>query len=105
MSLHRRAKSWRSLPTYHYIEPAVVPEFGREASSAAEPKEPAPPTQKIEESAAMPKAPSTELIETKVDEDKTERSKTDEATKDARDSKSFNRSNSAEGRKKFCHNS
>jgi hypothetical protein len=64
-----------------YIEPAVIPEFGEEASSAADPKEPAPPTQKIEESTTMPKAPSTELIETKVDEDKTERSKTDEATK------------------------
>jgi hypothetical protein len=64
-----------------YIEPTVVPEFGGEASSAAEPKEPAPPTQKIEESAVMPKAPSTELIEMKVDEDKAERSKTEEATK------------------------
>jgi hypothetical protein len=29
----------------HYIELAVVPEFGRETSSAAEPKEPIPPTQ------------------------------------------------------------
>jgi hypothetical protein len=47
-----------------YIELAVVPEFGGEASSAAEPKEPAPPTQKIEEPAVMPKAPSVELIET-----------------------------------------
>jgi hypothetical protein len=28
----------------HYIEPAVVPEFGGETSSAAEPKEPIPPT-------------------------------------------------------------
>jgi hypothetical protein len=64
-----------------YIEPAVVLEFGGEASSAADPKEPAPHTQKIEESAAMLKASSIELIETKVDEDKTERSKTDEATK------------------------
>jgi hypothetical protein len=59
----------------------VVPEFGGEASSAAEPKEPAPPTQKIEEPIVMPKAPSTELIETKVDKDKAERSKTKEATK------------------------
>jgi hypothetical protein len=64
-----------------YIEPAVVPEFGGEASSAAKPKEPAPPMQKIEEPAAMPKAPSTELIEMKVDEDKVEKSKTEEATK------------------------
>jgi hypothetical protein len=64
-----------------YIEPAVVPEFGGEASSAAEPKETAPPTQEIEESAVMPKAPSTELIETKVDEDRAERLKIEEATK------------------------
>jgi hypothetical protein len=64
-----------------YIEPAVVPEFGGEASLAAELKELAPPTQKIEEPTAIPKAPSTELIETKVDEDKIERSKTDKATK------------------------
>jgi hypothetical protein len=30
----------------HYIEPAVVPEFGGETSSAAEPKEPIPLTHK-----------------------------------------------------------
>jgi hypothetical protein len=65
----------------HYIEPAIVPEFGCETSSATEPKELAPPTQKIEEPAAMPEAPSTKLIETKVDEDKAEKSKTEEATK------------------------
>jgi hypothetical protein len=65
----------------HYIEPAIVPEFGEETSSATEAKELAPPTQKIEEPTAMPEAPSTKLIETKVDEDKVERSKTEEATK------------------------
>jgi hypothetical protein len=59
----------------------VVPEFGREASSAAEPKETAPPTQEMEESAVMPKAPSTELIETKVGEDRAERLRIEEATK------------------------
>jgi hypothetical protein len=64
-----------------YIEPAIVPEFGGETSSATEAKELAPPTQKIEEPAAMSEAPSTKLIETKVDEDKAERSKTEEATK------------------------
>jgi hypothetical protein len=64
-----------------YIEPVVVTEFGGEASSAAEPKDPALPTQKIEEPAVMPKAPSTELIEMKVDKNKTKRSKTEEATK------------------------
>jgi hypothetical protein len=64
-----------------YIEPAVMPEFGGEASSTAEPREPAPPTQKTEEPATMPKAPSVELAETKVVKDKTEESKTDEVTK------------------------
>jgi hypothetical protein len=64
-----------------YIEPAVVFEFGGEASSAAEPREPVPPTQKAEEPAIMPKAPSVELVEMKVDKDKAERSKTEEVTK------------------------
>jgi hypothetical protein len=64
-----------------YIEPVVVPEFRGEASSAAEPREPVPPTQKAEEPAIMPKAPSVELVETKVDKDKAERSKTEEVTK------------------------
>jgi hypothetical protein len=58
-----------------------VPELGGETSSATEAKEPAPPTQKIKEPVVMPKAPSTELIGTKVDEDEAERSKTEEATK------------------------
>jgi hypothetical protein len=44
-----------------------VPEFGGETSSASEAKEPAPPTQKIEESAAMPNAPSAKLAEPKTD--------------------------------------
>jgi hypothetical protein len=64
-----------------YIEPAVVPEFGGETSSVAEPREPAPPTQKAEEPAIMPKAPSVELVETEVNKDKTEKSKTEEVTK------------------------
>jgi hypothetical protein len=38
----------------HYIEPAIVPEFGGETSSAIEAKGPAL-TQRIEEPAAMPK--------------------------------------------------
>jgi hypothetical protein len=50
-----------------YIEPAIVPEFGGETSSATEAKEPAPPTQKIEELAALPKAPSAKLAEPKTD--------------------------------------
>jgi hypothetical protein len=64
-----------------YIEPVVVPEFGEEASSAAEPREPVPPMQKAEESAILPKAPSVELVEMKVDKDKAERPKTEEVTK------------------------
>jgi hypothetical protein len=65
----------------HYIEPAVVPEFGGEVSSAAESRETAPPMQRAEEPAIMPKAPSVELVETKVDKDKVERSTTEEVTK------------------------
>jgi hypothetical protein len=42
-----------------YIEPAIVPEFGGETSSAIEAKGPAP-TQRIEESAAMPKTDKIE---------------------------------------------
>jgi hypothetical protein len=64
-----------------YIEPAVVPEFGGETPSASEPKDPAPPTQKFEKPATMSKAPSNAMTETKVVEDKTEKSKTEEATK------------------------
>jgi hypothetical protein len=50
-----------------YIEPATVPEFGGETSAVAEAKEPAPPTQKIEEPAEMSKAPSAKLAEPKTD--------------------------------------
>jgi hypothetical protein len=49
-----------------YIEPAIVPEFGGETSSATEAKEPAL-TQKIEEPAAMPKTSSAKLAEPKAD--------------------------------------
>jgi hypothetical protein len=58
----------------HYIEPSVVPEFGGEASSAAEPREPVPPTQKTEEPATMPKLPSAEPAGTKTDKDRAEES-------------------------------
>jgi hypothetical protein len=58
-----------------------VPEFGGETPSAFEPRDPAPPTQKLEKPATMSKAPSNEMTETKVVEDKTEKSKTEEATK------------------------
>jgi hypothetical protein len=63
-----------------YIEPATVPEFGEKTSAVAEAKEPAPPTQ-IKEPAVMPKAPSSKLIKTRVNEDMAEKSKTEEATK------------------------
>jgi hypothetical protein len=42
-----------------YIEPATVPDFGGETSSAAEAEEPAL-TQRIEEPAVMPKADKME---------------------------------------------
>jgi hypothetical protein len=41
--------------------------LARETSAVAEAKEPAPPTQKIEEPAAMPKAPSAKLAKPKTD--------------------------------------
>jgi hypothetical protein len=56
-----------------YIEPVVVPEFGGEASSAAEPREPIPPTQKAAEPAIMPKATSVDLAESKTEKDKAEK--------------------------------
>jgi hypothetical protein len=64
-----------------YIEPAVVPEFGAGTPSAVESRETVPPMQRTEEPAIMPKAPLVELIETKVNKDKAERSKTEEVTK------------------------
>jgi hypothetical protein len=56
-----------------YIEPVVVPEFGVETSSAAEPKEPIPPMEKAEEPATMPKEASVELAKSKTEEDKAEK--------------------------------
>jgi hypothetical protein len=49
-----------------YIEPAIVPEFVGETSSATEAKEPAI-TQKLEEPAAVPKASLANLDEPKAD--------------------------------------
>jgi hypothetical protein len=57
-----------------YIEPATVPEFSGETSSA---KGPAPPTQKIEEPAVMPKAPSAKQSEAKTGKDKAKEPKTE----------------------------
>jgi hypothetical protein len=57
----------------HYIERVVVPKFGEEASSAAEPREPIPSTQKTEEPVIMSKVPSAELAELKTDKDKAEK--------------------------------
>jgi hypothetical protein len=49
-----------------YIEPATMPEFSGETSSATKAKEPAL-TQKIEKSAVMPKAPLAKSSEPKAD--------------------------------------
>jgi hypothetical protein len=49
-----------------YIEPAVVPEFGGETSSAVKAKEAISPTHKAEDLAVMPKAPSAEQAEAKT---------------------------------------
>jgi hypothetical protein len=64
-----------------YIEPAVIPKFGEEASSAAKIKEIVPPAQRTEEPAIMTKLPLVELVETKADKDKAEGSKIEEITK------------------------
>jgi hypothetical protein len=64
-----------------YIEPAVVPEFGGETSSAAKPKEPISPTQKAEDLAIMPKVPSAELAESKANKGKAEEPKIKETKK------------------------
>jgi 3-methyladenine DNA glycosylase Mpg len=61
-----------------YIEPAVIPEFGEGASSAAKTKETAPPTQRTEDPTAMPKLPSVELAETKADKGKAEETNIEE---------------------------
>jgi hypothetical protein len=55
-----------------YIEPATVPEFSGETSSA---KGSTPPTQKIEEPAAMSKTPSAKQAEAKTGKDKAEEPK------------------------------
>jgi hypothetical protein len=81
----------------------VVPDFGGETSSAAAPKEPTPPTQKSEEPATIPKAPSAEITELKADRDKVEEPKTEEAKK-VRYFKSFDGNISADGTKRSCGN-
>jgi hypothetical protein len=60
-----------------YIKPAMVPELGEETSSAAESKDPIPLTQKAEEPATMPKAPSAEQAEAKTGKDKAREPKTE----------------------------
>jgi hypothetical protein len=67
-----------------YIEPATVPEFGGETSSAIKAKEPAL-TQSIEEPAAMPKVD-------KIEEPKTEETKISEVREHTRAIKIFSKS-------------
>jgi hypothetical protein len=62
-----------------YIEPAMVPEFGGKTSSVVASKEPIPSTQKAEEPATMPKAPSAEQAEAKTGKDKAKEPKTEGA--------------------------
>jgi hypothetical protein len=63
------------VPTHqpHYIEPALVPEFGAGTSSATEIKENVPTAQSTEELPVMPKVLTVKLVEMKVD--KTEKLK------------------------------
>jgi hypothetical protein len=51
----------------HYIEPVVVPEFAEGASSTAEARQAASITQSVEEPTVMPKTPTVEPVEAKVD--------------------------------------
>jgi hypothetical protein len=62
-----------------YIEPAVIPEFGEGASSAAKTKEIVPSAQSTEEPDVMSKVLTVKLVETKVD--KAERPKIEEIIK------------------------
>jgi hypothetical protein len=55
-----------------YIEPAVLSEFGGEASSATESGKAAPPAQRTEEPTTKPKLPSAKLAETKTDKGEAE---------------------------------
>jgi hypothetical protein len=57
-----------------YIELAMVPEFGGEASSDAESRETVPPAPRTKEPTTMPKLPSAELAGTKTDKGKAEES-------------------------------
>jgi hypothetical protein len=50
-----------------YIEPAVVPEFGEEASSTTEAKQAAPIMQSVEEPIVVPKVSTVRLAEAKDD--------------------------------------
>jgi hypothetical protein len=58
-----------------YIEPAMVPEFGEEATSAPETRVTASIAQSTEEPVIMLKLPSVKLVEMKADKDKGEGSK------------------------------
>jgi hypothetical protein len=62
-----------------YIEPAVVPEFAEGASSTAEARQAASITQSVEEPTVMPKTPTVERVEAKVD--KAEEPKVEEMMK------------------------
>jgi hypothetical protein len=63
----------------HYIEPAVVPEFGVGSSSVVEATETAPIAQSTKEATVMPKIPIAKPVEAKVD--RAEESKIEEIIK------------------------
>jgi hypothetical protein len=75
-----KGKKVKVLPHWPcYIEPVVVPEFVERASSTAEARQAAPIAQSIEEPTVMPKTPTVEPIEAKVD--KAEEPKVEEIMK------------------------
>jgi hypothetical protein len=61
-----------------FIEPAVIPEFGEGASSAAKGKEIVPPALRTEDPATLPKLPLAEPVETKASEGKAKESNIEE---------------------------
>jgi hypothetical protein len=63
----------------HYIEPAIVPEFGAGSSSVAEATETALIAQSTKEATVTPKIPIAESVEAKVD--KVEKAKVEEIIK------------------------
>jgi hypothetical protein len=84
-----------------YIEPAVVPEFGKGTSSNTEAKQAAPTVQSAEESIVVPKVPTIGLAK----DDAAEGSKLKKNSENARNSEPTSKGRIAESAKGSCRNS